>query len=366
MKILAFETSCDDTAVAIVENGTKVLASVRVSQLEHDKYGGVVPEIAARLHSENWRGTLEECLNLAGISEKEIDALAVTNGPGLQTSLFTGTTAASFLSLLCQKPLIPVHHIFGHMSSIWLDQNPAKFSRNLSSNLNLNKSPSKLELISEKFPVLVLTVSGGHTEFFLQKNMTDVVRLGGTLDDAAGEAFDKVAKMLGLGYPGGPIVGNRAEDGDREKYKFPQPMLGKESLDFSFSGVKSAVYREIEAEKKKYENFAGFSQNFINDVCASFEKTVAEIFIKKIKRAIAQNPEVKAVHFVGGVSANEYLRKNLAKFIESQGRELQIPAKFEYCTDNAAMIGSAAFWLYQKNSEIAKIQYVDANSRLKI
>jgi N6-L-threonylcarbamoyladenine synthase len=358
MKILAFETSCDDTAVAIVENGTKVLAAVRVSQLEHNEYGGVVPEIAARLHSENWCGALEECLNFAGISIDEIDALAVTNGPGLQTSLLTGTTAASFLSLLWKKPLIPVHHIFGHISSIYLDQNSAKFSEN--------------------FPVLVLTVSGGHTEFFLQKNMTEVVRLGGTLDDAAGEAFDKVAKMLGLGYPGGPIVGKFAENGDREKYKFPQPMLGKTSLDFSFSGVKSAVYREIEKEKlrlsslpnkEKFEsvdNKFNFSEKFIADICASFEQTVTEIFIKKIRRAIAEYPEVKAVHFVGGVSANKFLRENLAKFLESQGRELRVPAKFEYCTDNAAMIGSAAFWLYEKNPEIAKIQYIDADSRLKI
>jgi N6-L-threonylcarbamoyladenine synthase len=347
MKILAFETSCDDTAVAIVENGTTVLSSVRVSQLEHNKYGGVVPEIAARLHSENWRGVMEEAFNFAGFTEKDIDAIAVTNGPGLQTSLLTGTTAASFLSLLWKKPLIPVHHIFGHISSVYLDDkkrgNPAK-----------------------KFPVLVLTVSGGHTEFFLQKTQTKIIRLGGTLDDAAGEAFDKVAKMLGLGYPGGPIVSKRAEKGDRQKFKFPQPMLEKTSLDFSFSGVKSAVYREIEAEKLKYENFAEFSDEFINNVCASFEQTVTEIFIKKIRRAISANPKVKAVHFVGGVSANNFLRKNLTKFLESQGRKLRVPSKLEYCTDNAAMIGSAAFWLYEKNPSIAKIKFINANSRLKI
>ncbi len=359
MKILAFETSCDDTGVAIVENGTNVLASVKVSQLEHEKYGGVVPEIAARLHSENWRGALEECLNFAGISPQEVDALAVTKGPGLQTSLLTGTTAASFLALLWKKPVIPVHHIFGHISSIWLDENPAKFS--------------------EKFPVLVMTVSGGHTEFFLQKDMTEVERLGGTLDDAAGEAFDKVAKMLGLGYPGGPIVGKLAKNGNRNKFKFPQPLLGKASLDFSFSGVKSAVYREIEKEKLRLnsppdkgeregvlKNKFNFSEKFIADICASFEQTVTEIFIKKIKRTIAQNPAVKAVHFVGGVSANSFLRENLAKFLSSQGRELRIPAKFEYCTDNAAMIGGAAYWLYEKNPEIAKIQYIDADSRLTI
>ena len=345
MKILAFETSCDDTAVAVIENGTDVLSSVRVSQLEHSEYGGVVPEIAARLHSENWRGVLEESLQKARISKEDIDAIAVTNGPGLQTSLLIGTTAASFLSLLWKKPLIPVHHIFGHISSIYLEREG--FSK-------------------EKFPVLVMTVSGGHTEFFLQKTQTKIVRLGGTLDDAAGEAFDKVTKMLGLGYPGGPIVSKKAESGGRDKFKFPQPMLGKTSLDFSFSGVKSAVYREIEAEKARHENFAGFTEEFISDVCASFEKTVTEIFIKKIRRAITKYPEIKSVHFVGGVSANKFLRENLAKFLESQGRDLRVPEKFEYCTDNAAMIGSAAFWLYKESPSIAKIQFIDANSRLSI
>lgn len=374
MKILAFETSCDDTAIAIVENGTDVLASVRVSQVEHNQYGGVVPEIAARLHSENWRGALEQCLNLAGISIEQIDALAVTKGPGLQTSLLTGTTAASFLSLLWKKPLIAVHHIFGHISSIYLDRNPAEFSKNLGPDLKQSISNSKSGLVFGKFPVLVMTVSGGHTEFFLQKSMTEIDRLGGTLDDAAGEAFDKVAKMLGLGYPGGPIVGKQAEQGDREKYKFPIPMLGKTSLDFSFSGLKSAVYREVEAEKVRIagqkailsDNTFNFSERFINDVCASFEKTVTTIFTKKIKRAIAQYPEVKAVHFVGGVSANRFLRENITIFLASQGRELLVPKKFEYCTDNAAMIASAAFWLYKKDSSIAKIQYVEAHSRLKI
>ncbi len=343
MKILAFETSCDDTALAIVENGVKVLASVKVSQVEHNQYGGVVPEIAARLHSENWRGALEKCLNLAKISLDEIDALAVTQGPGLQTSLLTGTTTASFLSLFWQKPLIPVHHTLGHISSVFLD------------------AP---EFYQKNFPVLVLTVSGGHTEFFLQKSFTEIKKLGQTLDDAAGEAFDKVAKMLGLGYPGGPIVSNWAKKGNREKYAFPIPNLGKNSLDFSFSGVKAAVYRQIEMEKNQ-ENFAGFSETFIADVCASFEETVWKIFAKKITVALNQNPNAKALHFVGGVSANKYLRENLAKFLANLGVDFRITTNFEYCTDNAAMIASAAYWLYQKNPEIAKIQFVDANSRLK-
>jgi len=196
MKILAFETSCDDTAVAIVENGTCVLSSVRVSQVEHEAWGGVVPEIAARLHAEAWRPVLEQALAEANLKITDIDYLACTQGPGLQTSLLTGTMVASTLSQLYNIPLLPVHHIYGHISSVFLER----------------------EVGAVKFPALVLTASGGHTEFYLWKDAIEWQKLGGSLDDAVGEAFDKVAKMLGLGYPGGPLVAKRAELGDRKKY----------------------------------------------------------------------------------------------------------------------------------------------------
>ena len=341
MKILALETSCDDTAVAIVDNGCRVISSVRVSQGEHNDWGGVVPEIAARLHAENWRGALEECLSIANISITEIEALAVTQGPGLQTSLLSGTTAASFLSQLYQKPLIPVHHVHGHLCSVFLER----------------------ELDSVEFPALVLTVSGGHTDLYLWKSPTHWEKLGGTLDDAAGEAFDKTAKMLGLGYPGGPIVSERALLGDRQKYKLPVPNLGKDSLDFSFSGVKSAIYRLVQDYKSGLGvDEMALSPDFVNNVCASFETIVSKIFVKKITTAFAQNPNVKTLCFVGGVSANTYIKRDLETLSQQYGIKFLTPVKNEYSTDNAAMIASSAYFL----RDTAKIQHVEASPRLNL
>lgn len=343
MKILAFETSCDDTAVAIVEDGVNVLASVRNTQPDHSQWGGVVPEIAARLHSENWRKTLEQCLDSASLTIEDIDAIAVTQGPGLQTSLLTGTTAASFLGLLFHKPIIPVQHIFGHITSTVLGRNVSDI----------------------QFPSITLTVSGGHTSMFLYKSFTEVENLGNTLDDAAGEAFDKVAKMLGLGYPGGPIVSKLAEKGDRAAYKFPRIFLGKTSLDFSFSGLKAAVYRVIEDEKINIGS-DDFSDKFIENVCASFEEAVADIFLKKLQRVLEFHPDIKQIHFVGGVSANTYIREKIRGFFKPHGIELLVPTDFSYCTDNAAMIGSAAYFLAQKSPCIAEAQYIDAKARLPL
>ena len=347
MKILAFETSCDDTAVAIVENGTDVLANVRVSQVEHSKWGGVVPEIAARLHAENWRGALEKCLEEASLTVEDVDYIAVTAGPGLQTSLLTGTTAASFLSQFFHEKIIPVQHIRGHINSIILDRTVEEI----------------------KYPVLVLTVSGGHTDMFLQTSTTEIEKLGGTLDDAAGEAFDKCAKMLGLGYPGGPIVSKEAEKGDRKKFPFPRPLLGKESLDFSFSGIKAAVYRQTTDYKLQITEErvgASFDTNFVQDVCASFEQAVVDVFVKKVSRTLVRLPQIKAVHFTGGVSANTAIRAALQEVCGKNKIEFRVPAKFSYCTDNAAMIGAEAFLQYQKNPEIAQEQFVDANPRLSV
>jgi N6-L-threonylcarbamoyladenine synthase len=357
VKILAFETSCDDTAVAIVEDGTRVLSNVRVSQIEHSQFGGVVPEIAARLHSENWRGALEKCLEEAQLTVDDVDYIAVTAGPGLQTSLLTGTTAASFLSQFFHKKIIPVQHIRGHINSIILDR----------------------DLEEIQFPVLVLTVSGGHTDMFLQTSFTDIKRLGGTLDDAAGEAFDKCAKMLGLGYPGGPLVSKAAESGDGKRFRFPRPYLAKTSFDFSFSGIKAAVYREIEEEKRRIDPTlsaeqgdsnplpeGGFDAQYIADVCASFEQAVVDVFVKKVSRVLVRYPELKAVHFTGGVSANTAIREALNFLCAKNKITFRVPAKFEYCTDNAAMIAAEAFLQFQKNPDIAQEQFVDANPRLKV
>ncbi|MCF7812045.1 tRNA (adenosine(37)-N6)-threonylcarbamoyltransferase complex transferase subunit TsaD [Candidatus Gracilibacteria bacterium] len=338
MKILAFETSCDDTAVAIVENGTDVLASVRHSQVEHEPYGGVVPEIAARLHSERWRPVLEECLSQANCSISDIDYLAVTNGPGLQTSLLTGTTAASFLSLLHQKPLIPVHHVLGHVCSTALERDPSKF----------------------QFPSVVLTVSGGHTDFYLRKNFIDVQKIGQTRDDAAGEAYDKVAKMLGLGYPGGPIVSQKADQGNPKAFDLPRIFLEKDSLDFSFSGLKAAVYRLTQESDSVQE------ESFIADVCASFQEAVVDIFLKKIVRVFQQYPDIHELHFVGGVSANKRLREEIKNLCHVHKKQFFTTQKFEYSTDNAAMIAGAAYFLVQKNPDVAQVQFVDGEAGLAI
>lgn len=335
MKILAFETSCDDTAVALVESGTNIIAQKRVSQTDHEAWGGVVPEIAARLHAENWYAVLENVLSDANIKIKDIDSLAVTQGPGLQTSLLTGTTAASFLSLCYQKPLIPVHHIHGHLCSIYLERTQDDI----------------------KFPSLVLTVSGGHTNLYWWHSPTNFESLGKTLDDACGEAFDKLAKMLGLGYPGGPVVSQRATLGNRLSFDLPRIYLEPDSLDFSFSGLKAACRRIIDEQAK-------ITNTFINNICASFELAVLRIFKKKIERAIAKHPNAMQLHFVGGVSANTYLRSELSSFLQQYGICLLTPSKIEYSTDNAAMIGAAAYFLQAKDPSCAKVQMVEANPRL--
>lgn len=342
MKILAFETSCDDTAVAVVKDGTEVLSSVRMTQKEHEKWGGVVPEIAARLHAENWEAVLEKCLKEAQCALDDIDFLAVTKGPGLQTSLLTGTTASSFLSLLYQKPLIPVHHVYGHMCANFLGR--------------------KTE--SVVFPAMVLTVSGGHTQMHLWESPTQITLLGTTLDDAAGEAFDKVAKMLGLGYPGGPIVSQYADKGDRRKIDLPKIYLDRASLDFSFSGLKASVYRLLE-QNENWENRAD-KERFIADICASFEYTVGKIFAKKVTRALEKFPQIKQIHFTGGVSANRYLREILTEICQARGVDFLFPQHIEYSTDNAAMIGAAAYQLMKSDPQRGQIQHVDAQSRLDL
>lgn len=336
MKILAFETSCDDTAVGLVEEGTRVLAHVKHSQIQdHKPYGGVVPEIAARLHSEKWFSVMKKCLDQAGMDIHQVDALAVTQGPGLQTSLLTGTVGASFLSLFYQKPLFPVHHIHGHISSVLLERNFSDFH----------------------FPALCLTVSGGHTDFYFCKNFLEIHLLGHSIDDAAGEAFDKCAKMLGLGYPGGPIVSARAEKGDDKAFDFPRIMLDKGSLDFSFSGLKAAVYRVVEKAP------CPFSDKFINDVCASFQVCVEDTFLRKIDRALEFYPSIQQLFFVGGVSANVQLRERIAQKCQEKGLGFLTTRNFLYSTDNAAMIAASAFLQYQKNPKNAQIQFLEADSR---
>ncbi len=386
MLVLGIETSCDDTAVAIVRNGVEVLSNIRESQPDHDTWGGVVPEIAARLHAENWKGVLEQALVQADVTMDDIDAIAVTQGPGLQTSLLTGTTAGSFLSLLYDKPLIPVQHILGHVMSVHL-------GRRLRGG-EMERCEEVVEL-----PSLVLTVSGGHTQMHLrgqrdrkvekqevgklegdsEEGFLRIEKIGQSLDDACGEAFDKLGKMLGLGYPGGPIVSRMAEKGDSTKFKLPNIYLEKESLDFSFSGLKAACRRIVEKEYpdwilQKQNNESTDQQNhrteeqqqFIYDLCASFEMTVSRVFIKKIGRVLDRYPEIKQVHFVGGVSANKRLQSDFAKHLNPIGIEILSPIKMEYCTDNAAMIACAGYFMYEQNNEVAQCQFIESNSRMSL
>lgn len=355
MIILSIESTCDETSVAIVEDGQRVYCNVTYSQIaEHNKTGGVVPEVAARKHAEAIVPVLEEALrqgcakmgvDVNGVLKK-IDAVAVAQGPGLLGCLMVGNNAASALSLIWDKPLIPVHHIEGHLYASWLTDNC-----------------EKNEDRREKFPILILTVSGGHNQLILMKDHGKYELLGETLDDAAGEAFDKVARMLGLGYPGGPEIqkiaakGNKANGhrpGDPLKYKLPRAMTLNEhanDLNFSFSGLKTAIRTLVLKLKKE-----GKSHQAVPDVAASFEYTVCDTLLKKLKKA-AETARPREIHIAGGVSANLRLRKMLEDTFPqgNAGSENNAPKilypSLKFCTDNAAMIGSVAYFRYMANPE---------------
>lgn len=316
MKILGIETSCDESACAIVEDGWKVLANTVASQIDiHAKTGGVVPEVAAREHVLKMLPVLDECME--GFSWSEIDAVAVTKGPGLISSLIIGTEVASVISYVKEKPLIPVQHIVGHIYSNWLDR----------------EEPPE-------FPILVLTVSGGHNELILMRDHLDFELLGETRDDAAGEAYDKVARMLGLGYPGGPAISKLAMDGNGDAYNLPRPMM-RGTLDFSFSGLKTAVLTETQSEYNKA------------DLAASFQKACNEVLMRKLLMAFEEHHEVKEIHLAGGVSANTNLREMIEEKIPANV-EFRYPGLIKYCTDNASMIASAGYFMYKKDPESFK------------
>ncbi len=320
MKILAIETSCDETAAAVVEDGWKVLSNVIASQIDlHAKTGGVVPEVAAREHVLKMPAVLDEALKEARCAFDDIDAIAVTRGPGLISSLIIGTETASVISYVKNLPLIPVHHIVGHIYANWLDV--------------------KDEI---KFPILVLTVSGGHNEIILMRKHNDFEVLGESRDDAAGEAFDKVARILGLGYPGGPAIAKAALNGDGKAFKFPRIYLEKGSLDFSFSGLKTAVLNEAKKHMHK------------NDLAASFQEAVVETLAEKLLRALEtlkkKGVEVKEVHLAGGVSANLRLREVIHEKLP-KNIVFRYPKSIKFCTDNATMIGAAGYFLYKHSKE---------------
>jgi len=340
MIILGIETSCDDTSIALVEKNTKdfkILSNIVSSQIKvHAAYGGIVPNLAAREHLKNIKPCLKQALKEA--NNPDIDLIAVTHGPGLIPSLLVGVNFAKALAYNWQKPIIGINHIEGHIYANWF-----------------NDSNSTL-----KFPVLALVVSGGHTQLILIKKHNKYELLGETRDDAAGEAFDKVAKLLGLGYPGGPIISQRAEKGNPKKFNLPRPMINKQNFDFSFSGLKTAVLYEVKKQDPKKIN-----DQYINDMAASFQEAAINVLIHKTMKA-AKKYNVKNVILSGGVAANKELRSQLQEAVKKElnNVDFQMP-EIKLCTDNAAMICAAAFF---KKESIPKQGWfhINANSNLKL
>jgi len=316
--VLGIETSCDETSAAVVVDGTDVRSNVVASQVDlHAKYGGVVPEIASRAHIERLDAVIEEAMAVAKVTKDDIDAIAVTNRPGLVGALLIGVTAAKTLSWAWGKPLIAVDHIRAHAYS------PA---------IGLDEPP---------WPAVGLIVSGGHTSLFFIHAPTSIERLGATTDDAAGEAFDKVATILGLGYPGGPLIEKVARDGNPRAIDFPRTMLSPDSLDFSFSGVKTAVLYHVHGQGRVSGGLEKLSSWQIADIAASFQQVVIDVLVRKTMLAVARTG-VRSVVLGGGVAANKALRSALeAACVE---RRLKFhAAKMAYCTDNAAMIAALGY-----------------------
>ncbi|PKL49625.1 MAG: tRNA (adenosine(37)-N6)-threonylcarbamoyltransferase complex transferase subunit TsaD [Planctomycetes bacterium HGW-Planctomycetes-1] len=323
INILGVETSCDETAAAVVRNGSEVLSSIVSSQIEiHQKYGGVVPEIASRAHIEKIYPIVAEAIKQSGLDKSDIDAVAVANQPGLTVALIVGLTAAKTLALVLEKPLIAINHIHAHLQSAMMDEK----------NLQL--------------PAVALIVSGGHTSLYDCESILELKLLGSTIDDAAGEAFDKVASILNLPYPGGPSIEKIAKEGNPKAVNFPRSMLAKDSLDFSFSGLKTAVLYHCCGKDMKGENRVGkMSQKEIADIAASFQAAVIDVLVKKTEMA-AEKIGAKTILLGGGVAANSLLREELEKMTQQTGRNLLVAPK-KYCTDNAVMIASLGYHKYK-------------------
>ncbi len=330
MYVLGVETSCDETSVSVTKDGKEILSNIVLSQIDiHKEYGGVVPEIASREHIKGITYVFDRAIKEANIKYTDLDLVAVTEGPGLIGSLLIGVNAAKVVSLNYSIPIIGVHHITGHI-----------YASNIEHDM--------------KFPLLALVVSGGHTELILMKEHFLFKKLGETQDDAVGEAYDKVARVLGLSYPGGPIVDKLARLGE-EKYSFPRPMIDSDDFNFSFSGLKSHVINLNHNMKQRNETVN------VNNFCRSFQEAVTDVLVSKTMRAKKAN-NIKQIIVVGGVAANSGLRQKM------RDRITDIPVYFpsiKYCTDNAAMIGIAGYYKYKKENKVDDF-LLNGSSRLNI
>lgn len=332
MIILGIESSCDDTSVAILKDDT-ILSNVISTQTIHKQYGGVVPELASRAHQQNIIPTIDLALKNANCSLNEVDIIAFTQGPGLMGSLVVGTAFAKSLSLALNKPMVAVNHMHAHILAHFIDDG--------------SPSPS--------FPFLCLTVSGGHTQIVKVNAATDMEILGQTIDDAAGEAFDKTAKLLGFPYPGGPLIDKYASQGNSTKFRFSKPQIPE--YNFSFSGLKTSVLYFL--QKETVENPKFIEEN-LADLCASIQATIIEILIGKLKKA-SKETGIKEIAIAGGVSANSGLRNRLKDEGNINNWNVYIP-KFEYCTDNAAMVAMAG--KFRAEAGLYCDQSISANARL--
>ena len=331
--ILGIESSCDDTSAAIL-CGNKIMANCVATQHIHQKYGGVVPELASRAHQEQIVPIIKDALINAQIELKDIDAIAFTRGPGLMGSLVVGVSFAKALALAIKKPLIDVNHMKAHVLAHFIEAEGTA---------------------APDFPFLCLTVSGGHTQIVEVHGPNDMNVIGTTIDDAAGEAFDKAAKMIGIDYPGGPELDKIAEEGNPEKFSFAKPLI--KDLDFSFSGLKTSILYKIRDLSKVSHDF--IDENKV-DLCASIRKSIVDILLEKLLKA-SKDKGIKTLAIAGGVSANRELRRRLLS-LEENGYRVHIP-KFEYCTDNAAMVAIAGRFAFERGEFAA--QNVSADPRLK-
>jgi len=332
--ILGIESSCDDTSAAILKNG-KIYSNIVANQKVHEEYGGVVPELASRAHQQNIVPVVDKAIKAAGIKKEDLDAVAFTRGPGLMGSLIVGTSFAKSFALGLDIPIINVNHMQGHILAHFIQNEEERYP---------------------EFPFICMTVSGGHTQLVLIRDYFDMEILGQTIDDAAGEAFDKAAKIMGLPYPGGPLIDRYAKEGDRKR--FPFPISNLKEYNYTFSGLKTSLLYFL---KKEVEKDPDFIEKNRNDICASYQSTIIQSLFKKLIQA-TRDHDIKYVAIAGGVSANSLLRSELERIGRREGWETYIPP-FQYCTDNAGMIAIAGHYKYLAG-DFAD-QDITPNARLK-